>query len=145
MMKMLLGWTDSQYRFDVDEKRRRVLEQTKQYKRKFKYLEDAGYIAELGSDRFEITDEAKIGLLKELIKKRHRDGHARLVMFDIPEKLKANRNYFRKHLAELGFEMYQKSVWISDLPCEDLVKLVAKYHGLGKYVDLFVGKSVLIR
>lgn len=145
MMKMLLGWTDSRYRFDVDAKRRRILEQAQQYKRKFKYLEDAGYIVELGPDRFEITDEAKIGLLKELIKKRRRDGDMRLVMFDVPEKLKASRNYFRKHLADLGFEMHQKSVWVSDLPCEDLVRLVAKYHGLGKYVNLFIGKNVPIR
>ena len=69
----------------------------------------------------------------------------RLVMFDVPEKLKANRNYLRQHLVDLGFVMHQKSVWVSKLPCEDLVALVAKYHGLTKYMDLFVGMAIPIR
>ncbi|MFH0905588.1 MAG: CRISPR-associated endonuclease Cas2 [bacterium] len=145
MMKMLLGWIDSQYRFDISDKRKALLDGTVRDRRRFEYLKNAGYICELDPGRFEVTDEAKIGLLGELVKQRRPDGKTRLVMFDIPEKLKANRNYLRTHLVELGFEMCQKSVWFSRLPCEDLIKLVAKYHGLSKYIDLFVGTSIPIR
>ncbi|MBN2585444.1 CRISPR-associated endonuclease Cas2 [Patescibacteria group bacterium] len=117
----------------------------KNSKRVFRYLKEADYLCSLGNDRFQIADEVKINLLKDLIKNRRPDGKLRIIMFDIPEKLKMNRNFFRKHLADLGFNMQQKSVWVSNLPCEDLVRLIVKYHGLAKHVDLFVGEPVPIR
>ena len=113
--------------------------------RTFKYLCQAKYLLELGSDRFQVTDLAKINLLQEIVKTRKPDGKLRLVIFDIPEKLKRNRNYFRRHLAEMGFKFQQQSVWVSPCPCEDLVRLVVKYHGLGKYVELIIGKLEIIR
>nr|AQS29999.1 hypothetical protein [uncultured bacterium] len=113
--------------------------------RTFKYLCQAKYLLELGSDRFQVTDLAKINLLQEIVKTRKPDGKLRLVIFDIPEKLKRNRNHFRRHLAEMGFKMQQQSVWVSQYPCEDLVSLVVKYHGLGKYVELIIGKLAIIR
>ena len=106
---------------------------------------EAGHVIELGEGSFQVSDEAKLDLLKILVSRRRPDGRLRLVMFDIPEQLKINRNLFRRHLADLGFYMRQKSVWVSRLPCEDLVTLVVKYHGLGKYVELFVGGVVPIR
>ncbi len=108
--------------------------------RSFKYLRDAEYLIELGPDKYEVTDLAKINLLKEIVKTRKRDGKLRLVIFDIPERLKANRNFFRRHLVDMEFQMRQQSVWVSPYPCEDLVALAVKYHGLQKYVELIVGK-----
>ncbi len=113
--------------------------------RTFRYLEEASYIKRLEGDRFRVTDLAKINLLREAIKRRKPDGKLRLVLFDIPEKLKHHRNFFRKHLVELGFRMAQQSVWVSSLPCEDLVRLVIRYHGLGRYVELAVGEIVANR
>lgn len=110
--------------------------------RSFRYLCTAGHLKLLAGDRFEITDLAKINLLREVAKQRKPDGKMRVVMFDIPEKLRANRNVFRHHLIELGFRMKQQSVWVSPLPCEDLIALVVKYRGLSQFVDVIVGKSV---
>ena len=39
-----------------------------------------------------------------------------LVMFDIPETKKAEREWFRFHLREFGYEMIQKSVWVGPSP-----------------------------
>ena len=39
-----------------------------------------------------------------------------LVMFDIPEVKKAEREWFRFHLRQFGYEMIQKSVWIGPSP-----------------------------
>lgn len=39
-----------------------------------------------------------------------------LVMFDIPEVKKAEREWFRFHLRQFGFEMIQKSVWVGPSP-----------------------------
>ena len=35
-----------------------------------------------------------------------------IVMFDIPEVKKAEREWFRFHLRQFGYEMIQKSVWV---------------------------------
>lgn len=113
--------------------------------RHFRYLCEEGYLAHLEGDRFELTDLARINLLKEIVRRRKSDGKLRVVMFDIPEKLRQNRNVFRHHLIDLGFRMKQQSVWVSSLPCEDLVGLVVKYHGLGQFVELMVGEPVPIR
>ena len=39
-----------------------------------------------------------------------------LVMFDIPEDRKAEREWFRFHLKKFGYEMIQKSVWVGPSP-----------------------------
>jgi len=39
-----------------------------------------------------------------------------IVMFDIPEVKKAEREWFRFHLRQFGYEMIQKSVWVGPAP-----------------------------
>ena len=39
-----------------------------------------------------------------------------LLMFDIPEDQKAEREWFRYQLREFGYEMVQKSVWVGPSP-----------------------------
>ena len=39
-----------------------------------------------------------------------------LVMFDIPEIKKAEREWFRFHLRQFDYEMIQKSVWVGPSP-----------------------------
>lgn len=53
-------------------------------------------------------------LLNRLPRKRYQkeaDTSLKIVIFDIPEKEKAKRNWLRGRLIELGFKMLQKSVW----------------------------------
>lgn len=46
-----------------------------------------------------------------------------LVMFDIPESQKAEREWFRWHLKKFNYEMIQKSVWVGPSPLpEDFLK-----------------------
>ena len=39
-----------------------------------------------------------------------------IIMFDIPERKKAEREWFRFHLKKLGFVMIQRSVWVGPSP-----------------------------
>lgn len=39
-----------------------------------------------------------------------------LVMYDIPEEKKAEREWFRFHLKKFGYKMIQRSVWIGPSP-----------------------------
>lgn len=46
-----------------------------------------------------------------------------IVMYDIPDNLKKERDWFRRHLIKFGYIMIQKSVWVgpSPLPKDFLV------------------------
>ena len=44
------------------------------------------------------------------------DGIQRLVIFDIPEKMKAKRNAVRYELVSCGYHQLQKSVWMGATP-----------------------------
>jgi len=141
LMRALFRLTDGGGRFRLNNQLKKILDDGRraETRRTFKYLRMAGYINQLEGDRFQVTDLAKINMLREVVKSRRPDGKLRIVIFDIPEKLKVNRDFFRRHLVELGFKMQQQSVWASSFPCEDLVQLVVRYHGLGKYVELVIG------
>ncbi len=39
-----------------------------------------------------------------------------LVLFDIPESRKAEREWFRRHLIKFGYTMIQRSVWVGPSP-----------------------------
>jgi CRISPR-associated endonuclease Cas2 len=60
-----------------------------------------------------------------------------LLMFDIPENRKGEREWFRYHLRIFGFEMVQRSVWVgpSNLPKEFLEYI--KERKLNKCVLVF--------
>lgn len=58
------------------------------------------------------------------------DGAWRLIIFDIPEKLKIKREAFRGKLKEFGFYLLQKSIWAYPYPCEREVKLLREFFNL---------------
>lgn len=58
------------------------------------------------------------------------DGVWRLIIFDIPEKLKIKREAFRGKLKDLGFYPLQKSIWAYPHPCEKEVKLLREFFNL---------------
>jgi len=62
------------------------------------------------------------------------DKRWRLIMFDIPERQKIQRDYLRTFMHEVGFFRFQDSVWIYPYDCEDLVTLLKIEKGLGNAV-----------
>ena len=113
----------------------------KNSKRTWLYLQDKGFVENLDGQQAKLTEMAKMNLLAEIVARRKPDGQYRLITFDIPEKLRIKRDVLRRHLRELGFRQWQKSVWMSDLPCEDLVEMVFESHEVGRFARLFVGKA----
>jgi DNA-binding transcriptional regulator PaaX len=107
-------------------------------------LEAKGYLKPLGRKRWRFTDTAKLNLLSEIVKGRRADGKLRIVLFDVPEKYKTSRDAFRRHLKAMGFKFVQDSVWVSSMPCEDLIKLTVGQHHLQKFVTVVVGKMVTL-
>lgn len=71
------------------------------------------------------------------------DGKWRLVIFDIAELKRTQREAFRGKLKELGFMVIQKSVWIHPFPCQDEIALLRDFFGLDeKEIQLIVAEKI---
>ncbi len=62
------------------------------------------------------------------------DKKWRMVIFDIPERLKTKRDLLRRTLIEIGFLRLQNSVWVFPFDCEDLITLLKTDFRIGKDV-----------
>ena len=63
--------------------------------------------------------------------------HVLLVIFDIPESKRTERNWFRHHLKRFGYKMIQKSVWVGPNPLPKEFVLYAKKIGLESCIKKF--------
>lgn len=70
------------------------------------------------------------------------DGRWRLVIWDIPEKRKAVRDVFRARLKQLGFNQWQKSVWVSKKNCTQLLRNFIKRVGIEDWVMVVESDNV---
>lgn len=115
------------------------------FKNLINYLSKAGYIeikslkakkgiilTQKGMDRVFRT-----GLLKTT-KNQRRDKKLLMVIFDIPEKKRKLRDFFRTELQVLGFQELQKSVWISPYDVLREVQCLIKRFFIQKYVKIFL-------
>lgn len=62
------------------------------------------------------------------------DRKWRVLMFDIPMYKSRNRIPFRAKIQDLGFAMYQKSVWVYPYECREEVLLIAEHYEVREYV-----------
>ena len=60
-----------------------------------------------------------------------------LVLFDIPEDRKAEREWFRKQLREFGYEMIQRSIWLGPSPLPKEFLEYIKTIGLQECIKTF--------
>lgn len=92
-----------------------------------------------GSLTYVLTDKGKLKVLTYRfqdikIKKDNWDKKWRLIIFDIPEKLRKSRDSFRQKLKELGFYEIQKSVFVFPYECKDEIDFVIEFFNLRKFV-----------
>lgn len=70
------------------------------------------------------------------------DKKWRLVTFDIPASKSSGRQYFYKRLKQLGFVMTQKGLWFHPYDCSEIIRQVADYCGLARYISIFEVSSL---
>ena len=71
------------------------------------------------------------------------DKKWRIVIFDISQLKKIQREAFRGKLKEIGFQPLQKSVWIHPFDCRDEIDLLKDFFGLTeKEVRLIVSPEI---
>lgn len=62
------------------------------------------------------------------------DGRWRLVLFDVPEKEKETRDYFRRQLKRLNFFEFQKSVFVTPYDCRRKMRKISESFQGGKAI-----------
>ena len=92
-----------------------------------------------GSCSLVLTEKGKLKTLtykfsEMKIKSEVWDGKWRIVIFDIPEKIRRGRNALRSKLKELGFYELQKSVFVFPYKCKNEIDFIIEFFGLRKYV-----------
>lgn len=89
----------------------------------------------------EITEKGKRRLLEYdfeniQIETRKRDNKWRLVIFDIPEYKKPNRDAFRRKLVQLGMVRLQDSIFVSAFPCKQEIDFLCHFLEISDFVTL---------
>lgn len=115
--------------------------------RSLKTLTEGGLVEELASERssfYRITGEGrnklrniKLSSPTSLVQTKW-DGFWRVVILDLPEERKSERNSLRYILKKAGFVCLKNSVWVSPYPMEHLFMNIKKDLGLENELIILV-------
>jgi len=78
----------------------------------------------------------------EIKKPTHWDNKWRVVMFDIPEKLRRLRDFLRLHFKEIGLIELQKSVFVYPYPCSKEIEFILEFYNARRYVRFVLAEKV---
>ncbi|KKS16317.1 MAG: hypothetical protein UU71_C0004G0014 [Parcubacteria group bacterium GW2011_GWB1_41_6] len=70
------------------------------------------------------------------------DRKWRIILFDIPEKIRKARDVFRYHLNQLGFYEFQKSVFVHPYNCKDEIDYLIEFYNLRRFVRFVEADSI---
>lgn len=91
-----------------------------------------------GQESIVFTNKAKLAVVDRIAERSKIDQKYRFVSFDIPERLRKNRNQFRRVIKRLGFRQIQQSLWVSDRSIGDLVEMAANEYKIEQYIVYLV-------
>jgi len=78
----------------------------------------------------------------KISKSKKWDGNWRVVIFDVPERIKKVREALRMHLRKLGFYELQKSVFVCPFPCAEEINQIINFYNISEYVRILMAHSV---
>ena len=119
----------------------------KRFNRDLKRLSDRGEI-KIGKNNITITKKGKSRVLEYQLdemaikKPAEWDKKWRLVVFDIPDFYRKASNTLRRKLRDMGFEQYQKSIFIHPYPCQDELDFIKEIFEVGPYVKLIIAEKI---
>lgn len=104
-------------------------------------------IEEDGKTKIEITEKGKRRLLaydfeNMTLSAKRPDGKWRLIIFDIPEDKKRNRDALRKKLLQLDCIRLQDSVFACAYPCKKEVDFLGHFLEISDYITLVKVDSI---
>lgn len=104
-------------------------------------LKRGGYIEIKKSESGEsicFTNKARLAIVDRLAGRISKDDKFYFISFDIPERLRVNRDQFRRAIKRMGFIQIQKSLWVCDRNVGELVELAAYEYKVEPYVVYIV-------
>ncbi len=75
-------------------------------------------------------------------KKKRKDGKWTMLIFDVPERYRKSRDLLRSILHNLGYKMFQQSVWITPYDVSDPTESLLQMYSLDKYVKIFLIEEI---
>lgn len=100
---------------------------------KKRFIEFHGEKIKLTAKGRKMLDEIQVSELN-IQEPKEWDGFWHLVSYDIPEKYKKSRDFFRRILENNGFLRIQESLWVHPFPCEEEIAITIKKIDLFPYV-----------
>jgi len=76
--------------------------------------------------------------------KQRDDKKWQMVLFDIPEQRRKDRDLFRKQLKNLGYQRLQKSIWVCPYDVLNLTQQLIKNYKLDRFVRLLLVEEIKI-
>jgi DNA-binding transcriptional regulator PaaX len=70
------------------------------------------------------------------------DGKWRVVMFDVPERMKRVRESLRMHFKDMGFMEFQKSVFVHPHPCKDEIEYIMEFYNARRYIRFMLATEI---
>jgi len=101
-----------------------------------------------GKDFYKITQKGKLYLWKyesqafKIKKPKKWDKRWRLIIFDIPEKERFQRDATRVMLQNIGCVCLQNSVWVYPYDCEEVVTLLKSNYKMGEEVLYIIAEKI---
>lgn len=71
-------------------------------------------------------------------KNKRKDGKWIMIAFDVPQKHFKARNLLRSILQNLGYKMFQQSVWVTPYDVSEKTERLLQFYSLEKYVKIFL-------
>ncbi|MDD2646380.1 MAG: hypothetical protein PHV78_00430 [Patescibacteria group bacterium] len=95
-----------------------------------------------------LTPKAKDKILQINLKQTdmqcRKDKKWQMVIFDIPEEFRKNRDRFRLSLKIMSYQKLQQSIWICPYDVAEKTQLSIKYFSLENYVKLLLVEEIKI-
>lgn len=107
------------------------------YMRSKNYVDNNNKTTVKGERRLETVSFDKVLLNKNW------DGKWRVLVFDIPEYARKDRQRIRRLIKQIGFVQYQLSVWIHPMDCSQQVKELQNVYGSSSQIILMVVDDIL--
>lgn len=71
-------------------------------------------------------------------KEKRRDGKWVMLIFDVPQRYKKSRDLLMDILDNLGYKMFQQSVWVTPYDVSNKTEKLLQFHSLEKFVKIFI-------
>lgn len=112
------------------------------------YLKKKGYVRSHNSKNKSALILTKEGISKAfkfsfgLDKKRRKDGRWIMIAFDVPQKNRKARNLLMSVLKNLGYKMFQQSIWITPYDVSEKTEKLLQFYNLDRYAKIFLTEEI---